>query len=213
MLTLDAYPCPLVAILRGLTPSEAPHVGQMLFDAGFRLLEVPLNRPGALDAIRALVTIAPPDALIGGGTMLNTDDVDAVHEAGGRLMVSPNCEPGVIRHAVEKGQLALPGVATPTEAFRALDAGAHGLKLFPAEMITPPVVKSLRSVLPLKTWLLPVGGIHPHNMAPYIEAGANGFGIGSQLYKPGVEPAALKRAAVAFMLARQAIVQRSQTAI
>lgn len=209
MFALDTYPCPLIAILRGLTPAEAPHVGQMLFDAGFRLLEVPLNRPGALDAIRALVGIAPADALIGGGTMLNTYDVDAVHEAGGRLMVSPNCEPDVIRHAVEKGLLALPGVATPTEAFRALHAGAQGLKLFPAEMIPPSVVKSLRSVLPPKTCLLPVGGIHPHSIAPYIDAGANGFGIGSQLYQPGIEPAALSRAAAAFMLARQAVIRRS----
>lgn len=208
MPTLETYPCPLIAILRGLTPSEAPGVGQILFDGGFRLLEVPLNRAGAFDAIRALTRIAPPDALIGGGTVLTTDDVDAVSEAGGQLIVSPNCAPDVIRHAVTKGMLALPGVATPSEAFQALAAGAHGLKLFPAEMITPPVVAALRSVVPAKTYLLPVGSIHPHHIAPYIEAGASGFGIGGQLYQPGIDRAALKSAAAAFMLARQAVLER-----
>lgn len=208
MFSLEKLPCPLVAILRGLSVAEAPHVGRTLFDAGFRMLEVPLNRPGATDAIRALLKIAPQDAIVGGGTMLTREDVDAVLDAGGRLMVSPNCEPEVIRYAVEKGMLALPGVATPTEAYRALDAGAHGIKLFPAEMIAPPVVKALRSVLPAAVPLFPVGGIHPGNMAPYMEAGASGFGIGSQLYKPGVEPAVLKQAAEAFMQARQSILQR-----
>lgn len=208
MPTLADYPLPLIAILRGLAPEEAPHVGQLLFDAGFRLLEVPLNRPGACDAIRALRKIAPPDALVGGGTVLTIADVDAIAEAGGQLIVSPNCEPEVIRYAVRKEMLVMPGVATPTEAFRGLAAGAQGLKLFPAEMITPPVVKAMRSILPADTCLLPVGGIHPHTMAAYMEAGASGFGIGSQLYKPGIEPGALKRAAVSFMLARQAILQR-----
>jgi 2-dehydro-3-deoxyphosphogalactonate aldolase len=208
MLSLANDPCPLIAILRGLAPEEAPHVGQALFDAGFHYLEVPLNRPGACDAIRALLKIAPPGALVGGGTVLTIADVDAVGEAGGQLIVSPNCEHEVIRYAVDRGMLALPGVATPSEAFRGLAAGAQGLKLFPAEMITPPVVKAMRSILPADAYLLPVGGIHPHTMAPYIEAGANGFGIGGQLYKPGIEPGTLKRAAVSFMLARQSILQR-----
>lgn len=207
MLSLVRYPFPVIAILRGLAPDEAPHVGHTLFDCGFRLLEVPLNRPGAFDAIRTLRNIAPPDALVGGGTVLTTRDVDAIADAGGQLIVSPNCEPEVIRYAVDRGMLALPGVATPTEAFRALAAGAQGLKLFPAEMIAPPVVKALRSILPADAQLLPVGGIAPHTMASYMEAGANGFGIGGQLYKPGIEPSALKRAAEAFMLARQAILQ------
>jgi len=209
MYLLAQDPCPLVAILRGLTPSEAPHVGQTLFDAGFRVLEVPLNRVGALDAIRALLEIAPADSIVGGGTMLSREDVDAVAKAGGKLMVSPNCEPDVIRHAVEAGMLALPGVATPTEAYRALAAGAHGLKLFPAEMIGPSVVKAMRSVMPDKTYLLPVGGITAQNMMAFVQAGANGFGIGSQLYQPSVEPAALKQAASAFMQARQAILRRA----
>jgi 2-dehydro-3-deoxyphosphogalactonate aldolase len=199
----------LTAILRGLSPTEAPRVGQILFDAGFRMLEVPLNRPGALDAMRALLNIAPADALIGGGTVLTTEDVDAIKEAGGRLIVSPNGEPDVIAHAVELGMIALPGVATPTEAFRALRAGAHGLKLFPAEMISPAVVKAICSVLPASTQVFPVGGIRPDNMADYYTAGATGFGIGSQLYKPGMDEIAIHRSAERFMAARQALLQTS----
>lgn len=195
-------PIPLVAILRGLTPAEAPVVGRVLFDAGFRMLEVPLNRPGAVDAMRALLHIAPDDALIGAGTVLSIDDVDMVKEAGGRLIVSPHCEPEVIAYAAGLGMIAMPGVTTPTEAFRALESGARGLKLFPAEMISPPAVKAIRSILPAETPLFPVGGIHPHNMAPYVAAGATGFGIGGQLYQPRIEEAALKRAAEAFMTAR-----------
>ena len=197
------FPCPLVAILRGLTPAEAPMVGQVLFEAGFRMLEVPLNRPGAIDAIHALLRIAPEDALIGAGTVLKVHDVDAVKEAGGRLIVSPHCEPDVISHAARHGMIALPGVATPTEAFRALDAGAHGLKLFPAEMIPPSAVKAMRSILPVDTPLFPVGGIQPHNMAAYVAAGATGFGIGGSLYQPRIDETALKRAAEAFMSARR----------
>lgn len=195
-------PCPLVAILRGLTPAEAPTVGKILFEAGFRMLEVPLNRPGAIDAIHALAHDAPDDALIGAGTVLTANDVDAVREAGGRLIVSPHCEPEVITRAVAHGMIALPGVTTPTEAFRALQAGAHGLKLFPAEMIAPAAVKAMRSILPVNTPLFPVGGIQPHNMAAYIAAGATGFGIGGQLYQPRIDEISLRRAADAFMTAR-----------
>ncbi len=205
MFDLQTYPCPLVAILRGLPPAEATGVARALFDAGFRMLEVPLNRPGALEAIDAIRHIAPANSIVGGGTILTRQDVDAVYEAGGRLMVSPNCEPDLIRHAVDKGMLALPGVATPTEAFRALDAGAHGLKLFPAEMMPPPVVKAMRSVLPSHIHIMPVGGVSPHNMKAYFEAGATGFGIGSQLYQPGMSIDAVAKSAAAFMQARQAL--------
>jgi 2-dehydro-3-deoxyphosphogalactonate aldolase len=208
MTFLDNYPFPLVAILRGLTPAEVPSIGPILFDAGFRLIEVPLNRPGALDAIRALKEIAPQDALVGAGTVLTRGDIDAVKHAGGQFMVSPNCEPDVIRYSVQNEMLALPGIATPTEAFKALDAGAAGLKLFPAEMISPAVIKSLRSVLPERIPLLPVGGVTSSNMAAYVDAGANGFGIGGQLYRPDTEPAAVKRAAEAFMQARAALMQK-----
>lgn len=202
-------PCPLVAILRGLTPVEAPVVGRILFDAGFRILEVPLNRPGAIEAIQALLRIAPADALIGAGTVLTVKDVDAVKEAGGRLIVSPHCETEVIAHAARWDMVALPGVTTPTEAFRALQAGAHGLKLFPAEMIPPSAVKAMRSILPTDTPLLPVGGIDPQSMAAYVAAGATGFGIGGQLYKPNIGEDALKRSAEAFMAARQMLLQKS----
>jgi 2-dehydro-3-deoxyphosphogalactonate aldolase len=167
------------------------------------MLEVPLNRPGAFDAIAELKAIAPADALIGAGTVLRVSDVDAVQDAGGRLIVSPHCAPEVIAYAVQLGMVALPGVATPTEAFRALDAGAQGLKLFPAEMIPPSAVKSMRSILPAGTPLFPVGGIHPDSMAAYMAAGATGFGIGGQLYQPGIDTAAVKRAAEAFMTARR----------
>lgn len=196
-------PCPLVAILRGLTPAEAPKIGRILFDAGFRMLEVPLNRPGAIDAIHTLLRDAPDDALVGAGTVLSVQDVDAVKEAGGRLIVSPHCAPDVISHAARHGMIALPGVATPTEAFQALAAGAHGLKLFPAEMIPPAAVKAIRSIMPVDTPLFPVGGIQPHNMAAYVAAGATGFGIGGSLYQPRIDEAAIRRAAEAFMTARR----------
>jgi 2-dehydro-3-deoxyphosphogalactonate aldolase len=198
---------PMVAILRGLTPQEAPMVGRLLFNAGFRMLEVPLNRPGAIEAMQRLIEMAPDDALIGAGTVLKVADVNAVKDVGGRLIVSPHCAEDVISHAAANGMIALPGVATPTEAFRALAAGAHGLKLFPAEMIPPSALKAIRSILPPNTPLLPVGGINPQNMAGYVAAGATGFGIGGQLYQPGVEEAALTRSAQAFVAAREKLLQ------
>jgi 2-dehydro-3-deoxyphosphogalactonate aldolase len=198
---------PMVAILRGLTPQEAPMVGRVLFNAGFRMLEVPLNRPGAIEAMQRLIEMAPDDALIGAGTVLKVADVNAVKDAGGRLIVSPHCAEDVISHAAASGMIALPGVATPTEAFRALAAGAYGLKLFPAEMIPPSALKAIRSILPPNTPLLPVGGINPQNMAGYVAAGATGFGIGGQLYQPGVEEAALTRSAQAFVAAREKLLQ------
>jgi 2-dehydro-3-deoxyphosphogalactonate aldolase len=203
--TLDKYPCPLVAILRGLTVKDAREVGQALFDSGFRLLEVPLNRPGAIDAIRALLEFAPKDAIVGGGTVLTVADVDQIAAAGGQMIVSPDCNPEVIAHSVGKGLLSMPGVATPSEAFRAIAAGARALKLFPAEMISPGVVKSMRSVVPPEIQLLPVGGVRPENMQAYADAGANGFGIGSMLYRPGAALSALRSSADAFMSARAMI--------
>ncbi len=176
---------PLVAILRGLDPTHAVAVGEALLESGFRTLEVPLNRPGALECIALLARMLPADALVGGGTMLTVADVDAVHAHGGRLMVSPNCDARVIARGVELGMLCAPGVATPTEAFAALRAGAHALKLFPAEMVGHGGLKALKSVLPTGTELWPVGGISPESMAGWAAAGASGFGIGSQLYAPG----------------------------
>lgn len=175
---------PLVAILRGITPAEALPVGQALVQAGFLLIEVPLNSPQPLESIAALAR-AFPQALVGAGTVMTGDQVTEVHDAGGRLVVSPHCDPYVIGNAAALGMACMPGVATPSEAFAALAAGASGLKLFPAEMIPPAAVRAMRAVLPPEVLLLPVGGISPQNMADYREAGADGFGIGSALYRPG----------------------------
>ena len=180
-----ALKLPLVAILRGLEPAHADAVGRALVESGFRVLEVPLNRPGALECIATLARTLPSDAIVGGGTMLTVADVEAVHAAGGRLMVSPNCDAAVIRRAVALGMLCAPGVATPTEAFTALQAGAHALKLFPAEMVGHGGLKALKSVLPAGTDVWPVGGVTPESIAPWHKAGATGFGIGSQLFAPG----------------------------
>jgi 2-dehydro-3-deoxyphosphogalactonate aldolase len=201
MADLNDFQPPLVAILRGLDPTCATEIGHLLFDAGFRILEVPLNRPGALECIAVLSAMAPPDALVGGGTMLTRAHVDAVHEAGGRLMVSPNCNPGVIAHAVAAGMLTAPGIATATEAFAALEAGAHALKLFPAETLGVAGMKALISVLPPGTPLWPVGGVTPQSIGPWVRAGATGFGIGSQLFQPGAENGAVAAAAREFMAA------------
>ena len=179
---------PLVAILRGLRPEEAVAIGQVLVDGGWPLIEVPLNSPHPLRSIEQLVQ-AFPDALIGAGTVLSVDAVREVHATGAQLIVAPNFNPEVVREAVRLGMLCLPGVATPSEAFAALDAGAAALKLFPAEMISPAAVKAMRSVLPREALLLPVGGITAFNMAAYRASGANGFGIGSALYKPGMTAA------------------------
>lgn len=203
-LLAQARHMPLIAILRGLTPEEALDIGQALYQAGFRSLEVPLNRPGAIECIAALVGALPADALIGGGTMLTVEHVGAVHAAGGRLMVSPNCDPAVIRRAVALGMLASPGVATPTEAFAALAAGAHALKLFPAESLGHGGLKALKSVVPAGTDLWPVGGITPESIGPWVKAGATGFGIGSQLFAPGVTAAQVHARASAYVQAWQA---------
>lgn len=175
---------PLVAILRGITPAEALPVGQALVDAGFRLIEVPLNSPEPLRSIAALAQ-AFPQAVVGAGTVLRRAEVGPVQAAGGRLVLAPNFDVAVVQEARELGLACLPGVATPTEAFAALDAGATGLKLFPGEILVPAAVKALRAVLPPRTLLLPVGGVTVANAAAYRAAGADGLGIGSALYQPG----------------------------
>ena len=195
---------PLVAILRGLDITQAQAVGLALVAAGFRTLEVPLNRPGALECIELLTRALPADALVGGGTMLTQTDVDAVFAAGGRLMVSPNCDARVIRHAAALGMLCAPGVATPTEAFAALEAGAHALKLFPSEMVGHGGLKAMQSVLPAGTEFWPVGGITPESMGGWVKAGATGFGIGSQLYAPGTSAAVVLERGRAFVAAWRA---------
>lgn len=196
---------PLVAILRGLLPQDALSMGVALYEAGIRQLEVPLNRPGALDCIASLVRTLPEDALVGGGTMLCVADVDAVFNAGGRLMVSPNCDANVMTRAIECNMLCAPGVATPTEAFYALKTGAHALKVFPAEMVGLGGLKALKSVLPNGTPLWPVGGITPQSMAAWVGAGATGFGIGSQLFTPGLSVTEVHARATQYLQAWRAI--------
>ena len=192
--------CPLVAILRGLPPTDALSIGEALVGCGWKLIEVPLNSPDPLVSISSLAK-THPEALVGAGTVLTARQVHEVHDAGGQLIVAPNFNAEVVRQAVALGMVCLPGVFTATEAFAALDAGAAGLKLFPAEMIPPAAVKALRAVLPGETLLLPVGGITTANMAGYRAAGASGFGIGSALYKPGLVAADVKRNALDFMAA------------
>jgi 2-dehydro-3-deoxyphosphogalactonate aldolase len=189
---------PLIAILRGLTPAEALTIGEALVSSGFAIIEVPLNSPEPLHSIAAL-TRQFPQTLIGAGTVLNAQQVKDVHAAGGRLVVAPNFKPAVVAQALALNMVVLPGVATPTEAFAALDAGAHGLKLFPAEMISPATVKAMRAVLPKAAALMPVGGITPDNMAVYRAAGATGFGLGSALYAPGRNAEQVRSAAQNFV--------------
>lgn len=191
---------PLVAILRGLKPEEALAVGQAIVNAGFHILEVPLNSPEPLRSIQIL-SAAFPNALVGAGTVTTAQQVRDIKAAGGQLIISPHLDDNVVCEVVNLGLISLPGVATPSEAFRALALGANGLKLFPAEMISPAVVKSMRAVLPKEVKLLPVGGIGIHNMADYRQSGASGFGIGSALFAPGKSAEAVGESAAAFVQA------------
>jgi 2-dehydro-3-deoxyphosphogalactonate aldolase len=175
---------PLVAILRGLRPEDALAVGETLVAAGFRVIEVPLNSPEPFKSIEVLAKRLPAEILVGAGTVLRTDDVASVRDAGGRLIVMPHSDGDVIRRAKELDLVCTPGVATPTEAFAALRNGADGLKMFPAENLPPAVAKAWRAVLAPDTLLIPVGGITPETMKPYIAAGADGFGLGSALFAP-----------------------------
>ena len=183
--------CPLVAILRGLTPDEAPSIGDALADAGFALIEVPLNSPDPLASIAALADRLGDRAMIGAGTVLTTDQVRDVRDAGGRFIVSPNTDAAVIAATREAGMDSLPGYFTASEAFAALAAGATALKLFPADAVDPAMLKAHRAVLPRGTRVLAVGGINAQTMGPWIEAGADGFGLGSNLYKAGKDAAAV----------------------
>ena len=191
--------CPLIAILRGVTPGEVVAVGEALFHAGFRLIEVPLNSPEPLESIARLAKAFANRAVIGAGTVLRTAEVEAVRKTGGTLVVSPNTNVEVIAATTKAGLVSLPGCATASEAFAALDAGATALKLFPAEGASPAALKAMRAVLPRGVHLLPVGGITPGNMAPWREAGAAGFGIGSALYSPGVGLDEIARRARTFV--------------
>ena len=191
---------PLVAILRGLKPSEAVPIGDVLVEAGFRLIEVPLNSPQPLESIATLRKRCP-QALVGAGTVLTAAEARDVAAAGGELVVAPNFEREVVAETVRLGMVSLPGIMTPTEAFAALAAGAHGLKLFPAELASPAVVKALLAVLPKGTKIVPVGGVGADNLGPWRAAGAAGFGLGSSLYKPGDDAVTVRATAAAVVSA------------
>jgi len=193
--------CPLVAILRGITPGEAEAIGDALAEAGIAIIEVPLNSPDPLRSIELLARRLGDRLLIGAGTVLSVPDMRSVRDAGGRIIVSPNTDIEVIAASADAGLVSAPGYFTPSEGFAALKAGAHALKLFPAEAASPAVVKAQRAVLPKHVPLLVVGGVNAGNMQPWREAGANGLGIGSAIYKPGQSAAEVGAQARAFVAA------------
>ncbi len=200
-------PLPLIAVLRGITPEEIDDVSDALVEAGFRVLEVPLNSPQAFESIRRLAA-RHGECLIGAGTVLSADEVGRVAAAGGQLIVMPHGDTRIVREAKRQGLVCVPGVATPTEAFAALEAGADGLKMFPAEQLAPAALKAWRAVLPRGALVFPVGGMRPDNLAPWWEAGASGFGTGSNLYKPGAPASEVQRVASAFARAVLALPRR-----
>ena len=197
--------CPMIAIVRGIRPAEAVEHGRALYEAGFRIVEVPLNSPAALESIAALRAALPADAMVGAGTVLTPERVRDVKNAGGELIVMPHADVDVVLAAKLQGLACVPGVATPTEAFAALKHGADALKMFPAEQLGPAVTKAWRAVIPPVVPLLPVGGVTPGNMEPQLAAGASGFGLGSALYKPGQEVATTRANALAFIAAWNAL--------
>jgi 2-dehydro-3-deoxyphosphogalactonate aldolase len=191
--------CSLIAILRGVTPADAAGHGQALYEAGFRIVEVPLNSPQPFDSIAAIRKALPADAIVGAGTVLHASFVHDVKSAGGELIVMPHSDADVVTTAKAQGLACAPGVATPNEAFLALKNGADVLKMFPAEQLGCQVVKAWRAVIAAEVPLVPVGGITPDNMGPFLSAGANGFGLGSALYKPGQSAAATASHARAYI--------------
>jgi 2-dehydro-3-deoxyphosphogalactonate aldolase len=178
--------CPLVAVLRGIRPDEVVAVGEVLIAAGIHILEVPLNSPEAYESITRLSALATADVLIGAGTVIDVDSVHRVAAAGGQLVVSPATDPAVIAATVATGMVSMPGFFTPSEAFAAIAAGAHALKFFPAEAGSPAVIKALRAVLPRDVPVLAVGGMTPDGIAAWAAAGADGFGLGAALFRPGM---------------------------
>jgi 2-dehydro-3-deoxyphosphogalactonate aldolase len=191
--------CPLIAIIRGVTPDEAEAVGNALFEGGIRIIEVPLNSPDPFESIGRLTRLFGGRALIGAGTVLDPADVSKVADAGGEIIVSPNCDADVIKATVAAGLVSSPGYFTPSEAFAAIGAGAHALKLFPAEAASPAVLKAQKAVLPAGIPLLVVGGVKPETLRAWIDAGASGFGLGSGLYKPGQSASDVERQARAYV--------------
>ena len=193
--------CPLVAIIRGVTPDEAEAIGQAVYDAGIRIIEVPLNSPNPIDSIRRLAAKFGDSMLVGGGTVLEPDKVAEIKAVGGRLIVAPNTNVGVIEEAVAAGLVSCPGYFTPSDAFDAIEAGATALKLFPAEGASPAVLKAQRAVIPAEVPILVVGGVKPDTMRPWLEARADGFGLGGGLYQPGQSPAETGDKARAYVAA------------
>jgi len=193
--------CPLVGIVRGVTPDEAEAIAQALYDAGIRIIEVPLNSPEPLESIRIIAGRFGDRMLVGAGTVLDPADVSRVTQAGGRLVVSPNTNTAVIEATVAAGLVSSPGYFTPSEAFEAIRAGAHAIKLFPAEAASPAVVKSQRAVLPKDVPLIVVGGVTPESIPGWMAAGADGFGLGGGLYKAGQDPQTTLEKARAFVAA------------
>ena len=191
--------CPLIAIIRGVTPDEAEAIGQAIFDAGIRIIEVPLNSPEPLESIKRLSAKFGDLALVGGGTVLKPHQVSDVRASGGQIIVSPNSNRDVIAATRSEGLVSCPGYLTPSEGFAALEAGATALKLFPAEAASPSVLKAQRAVLPKDVPIIVVGGIQPDNMRPWVDAGCNGFGLGGGLYKPGQAPAETAEKARAYV--------------
>jgi|TARA_B110000908_G_scaffold133215_1_gene157047 2-dehydro-3-deoxyphosphogalactonate aldolase len=197
---------PLIAILRGIKPSEAVEIAAALLDAGIDRIEVPTNSPDPFDSIGKICDAFGDSALIGAGTILTTDQVDQVAAVGGKLIVSPNCDPAVIKHTKANGMQSWPGVFTPTEAFKALQAGADGLKLFPGSMAGPSGLQAMRAILPVGTQVFAVGGAGPENFDKWIAASADGFGLGSAIYKPGMTARDVGVAAKAIVTAYDAAI-------
>jgi 2-dehydro-3-deoxyphosphogalactonate aldolase len=190
---------PLIAILRGITPDDAIATADVLYESGFRVIEVPFNSPHALDSVARMAKHLPSDCLLGAGTVLSLDQVQQVCDAGGNLIVMPHADTRIISHSKQSGCLCVPGVATLTEAFAALDAGADALKIFPSDSVPPNVLKAWRTVLPDSTICLPVGGVKADAMLAYIEVGADGFGLGSHLYKAGMRAQQVRENALAYV--------------
>jgi 2-dehydro-3-deoxyphosphogalactonate aldolase len=201
-------PVPLIAVLRGISPEEVDDVAGVLVDAGFRILEVPLNSPRPYDSIRRLAQVHGGRCLIGAGTVLRAEDVKRVRDAGGAIVVMPHADLDIVREAKRQGMVCVPGVATPTEAFAALAAGADALKMFPAEALPPAALRAWRAVLPKDALVFAVGGMKPDNLDPYWEAGASGFGTGSNLYKPGTPVGVVREVAAAYAAAVRALPKR-----
>jgi 2-dehydro-3-deoxyphosphogalactonate aldolase len=201
-------PLPLIAVLRGISPEEVDGVSGALVDAGFRILEVPLNSPRPYDSIRRLAQLHGTRCLVGAGTVLQAADVARVREAGGAIIVMPHADLDVVREAKRQGMVCVPGVATPTEAFAALAAGADALKMFPAEALPPAALRAWRAVLPKDALVFAVGGMKPDNLDAYWGAGASGFGTGSNLYKPGTPTGVVREVADAYAAAVRALPKR-----